>query len=85
MSDRKMGLNSQMYETTSSQIAKNNPAFTFHREHKPNLVFPADLSIRSRETPGPGTDNPLKYGIRDKIILQQARITQYSGLKTPKN
>jgi len=74
-----------MYETTSTQVEKHNPAYTFHREHKPNLVFPADLSIRSRETPGPGTDNPLKEGIRDKTIVNQARVTQYTGLKTTKN
>ena len=59
-----------MYETTSSVVEKQNPAFTFHREKKPDLVFPADNSIMARQTPGPGNDSPLKGGIRDKFVIQ---------------
>lgn len=44
------------------------------------------MSILARESPGPGNCNPLKGGIGDKIIIQQARLSNYhtNQLSNPK-
>lgn len=62
-----------MYDTTSTLVERQQPAYTIYKTKPPNKVFPHDPSITSRETPGPGSTNPLNGGIQDKIAIHQMK------------
>jgi hypothetical protein len=58
-------------ETSSMLTMKHNPSYTFQKERPQNAkVFPHDASILARESPGPGSANPLFGGIGDKLLIK---------------